>query len=134
MTVYKASFRTPTSRYISGMRSLFAIFLLAPITAHASGGDIVYLVVGEFVVLTLVITSLNVVKIVTFEKKVLVFVAYLIGAALSLWLTNKLPYSDNLILINTVCLATPVIAWLSALWLMYRSKGRNITVRSRGDA
>lgn len=121
-------------RYIFRMRSLFVYLMLIPTTAHASGGDIVYLVFGEFVVLVLVIVSLNVVKIITFERKVLVFVAYFIGAAIPLFLTNKLPYSDNLVLINMAYLATPVVAWLSALWFMCRGQGKNITVRSRGDA
>ena len=117
------------------MRGLFAALLLTIATpAYALGEEIYYLVGGEAVLLVIVIVTMNLVNFISFEKKVLVFASYVIGAAISLFATNNLPYGRNIVLINVLCLITPAITWLSALWLVCRSRKKNITVRSRGDA
>lgn len=111
-------------RYISFVPSHYTPLLFIPTSVYASGGDIVYLVIGEGVLLAVVTVTMSIVSSIKFTRKVWVFVSYFLGTAIPLFATNKLPYTENMVLINILCLAIPVITWLAALWLVWQNRKR----------
>ena len=102
-------------RYVCPESSLrkpaVALTALLPSAAHASGGDILTLFWLELVLLVAVLVSLALGRL-TGKGKVIVLTAYLIGAAVPLWLTADWPYSANLFLINALCIGVPLFLWL----------------------
>lgn len=99
---------------------LASILMGIPTFAHASGGDVLsllWLEAGLFVVaLIFLITSRLDIK-----QRVIVFFSYFVSAILVLKLTSKLPYTDNIVFINTVSIFVPIIISLF-IWIWYAKK------------
>ena len=99
------------------MRTLKAALLsLLPATAHASGGDILSLLWLELLLLVAVVLSVALGKL-NATGKIMVLAAYLVGAIAPWWLTSNWPYSENLVLINALCIGGPILLWLPAFAL-----------------
>ena len=106
------------------MRTL-AVSLLAllPAAAHASGGDVLSLLWLSLLLLVVVVLSVVFGKL-NATGKAIVFGAYLVGAVVSWSLTSSLPYSENLLFINTLCIGGPLITWLPAFALARKKYGQ----------
>jgi hypothetical protein len=102
-----------------------AVTLLAllPTAAHASGGDVLSLLWLSLLLLVAVVLSVVFGKL-NATGKAIVFGACLVGAVVPWLLTSSLPYSENLLLINTPCIGGPLITWLPAFALARKKYGK----------
>jgi len=83
--------------------------LLFPISAHASGGDIlslIWLEVGLFVCVAI----LMFISSFEFKHKLIIFTVYIGSAIAALGITSSMPYSENLIFINIISVIIPILA------------------------
>jgi hypothetical protein len=103
-------------RYIA-----FLAALAAPQSVLASGGDMLSLVWLEVGLLGLVIGSLLVLRLSPL-RSFGVFVAYLLAASIALYISRDLPYSDNLVVVNSLCMGLPTLAWLVAVVCLRRKR------------
>ncbi len=93
---------------------LFAcLTYLFPSLAFASGSDILTLIGLEFVVFVIVLGSIFIGKL-NQKAKGIVFIAYLVGAAIPWYITQDWPYTDNLFKINTLCISIPLVFWITS--------------------
>jgi hypothetical protein len=90
------------------MKSKLVLLTLFPTFAHASGGDILSLIWLELGLLITVMVLIFATKL-SLKSKLIVFFAYIVSAILAFGLTSGLPYTKNLVLINTVSILVPVI-------------------------
>ncbi len=93
-------------------KSAIGIYGVIPIEVHASGGDILTLFWLELALLFAVVLSVAIGRL-SWKGRFQVFGAYAVGVLSSWLLTEMLPYSDNIAIINTVCIGAPLILWLS---------------------
>jgi hypothetical protein len=100
-----------------------SLLALLPAAAHASGGDVLSLLWLSLLLLVAVVLSVVFGKL-NATGKAIVFGAYLIGAVVPWSLTSSLPYSENLLFINTLCIGGPLITWLPAFALARRKYGQ----------
>ncbi len=84
-----------------------------PSWAFASGSDLIILFWLEFAVFVLVIGSIFIGKL-NQKAKGIVFIAYLVGAAIPWYITQDWPYTDNLFKINTLCISIPLVFWMTS--------------------
>ena len=105
----------------------FLLFVIAySASAHASGGNVLGLMWAELSLFILVVVSLFFVKI-KLKNKMIIFGFYFVAMACALWITGGIPYSNNLILINTINIALPAVAWAVGLAYCLKNKVRNET-------
>ena len=114
-------------RYVclEGRVRTLAVSLLAllPTAAHASGGDVLSLLWLSLLLLVAVVCSVVFGKLNATGKGI-VFGAYLVGAIVPFSLTSNLPYSENLLFINTLCIGGPLTTWLLAFALARKKYGQ----------
>jgi hypothetical protein len=100
-----------------------SLLALLPTAANASGGDVLSLLWLSLLLLVAVVLSVVFGKLKA-TGKAIVFGAYLVGAVIPWSLTSNLPYSENLLFINTVCIGGPLITWLLAFALTRKKYGQ----------
>ena len=101
---------------------LLGLAFCAP--AQASGGKVLSLLWAELLLFILVVVSLLFIKI-RFKCKIMIFGFYFIASFCALWITAGIPYSSNTILINTINIALPALAWLCGLAYFLKYKVKN---------
>lgn len=105
-------------------RVLLLFFLLLPLPALASGGDVLGLLFIDFILFLLIILAIIKVKF-TWTGKVVLFVAYVATMYLLFYFTNQVSYSCNLVVINaSSAFFPPTVVYLT--YLAIRSKFRNV--------
>lgn len=98
-------------------------FLLAvPSVAYASGGDVLSLMFIELGLFAAILIFLFFSKLAS-KYRATVFFTYLMSVIIAMWLTSSLPYSDNLVLINTTNTIIPIVACVFAwIWCVKQTK------------
>lgn len=108
------------------MRKWLLTFLSISFTtqAQASGGDVLGLLWFEAALFALVLASLFITKI-SLKNKIVIFGVYLVATACSFVAMAGIPYSKNIILINTVSTVIPILAWSASLTYYLRNKSKS---------
>jgi hypothetical protein len=103
-------------------RALAVLPLVIPSVAYASGGDILSLMwieLGLFIAI-LIFTFLSKLAI---KYRAIVFFIYVISVIVAMWSTSSLPYSDNIVFINSTSILLPIGACLLGWrWCVKQSK------------
>ncbi|GAB3357505.1 hypothetical protein GCM10027430_26870 [Lysobacter tyrosinilyticus] len=97
------------------------VLLSTPQLALASGGDVLSLIWLEVGLLGLVLGSLVMLRLSALRSLV-VFGAYLIAASVALYITRDWPYLDNIVVINSLFVGLPFLAWLVAITCLRRKR------------
>jgi hypothetical protein len=82
--------------------------LVLPSLAHASGGDVLSLLWLEVLLFIAAVIFMFISKL-TLKLRSIVFLSYLISTFASIWLFPDLPYSKNIVLINSVTILVPIV-------------------------
>jgi hypothetical protein len=106
-----------------------ALFTLWPTVSYASGGDVLSLMWLELILLIVVLLSVAFGNL-TFAGKGVVLFTYASGAIVPWWFTSSWPYSDNLMLINTIDIGSPFILWLCAFFVARKKFAQKTTRKS----
>jgi len=96
------------------MKNIISSLVLFPSLAIASGGDILLLMwleAGLFIFVLVFIFFIN----LKFKCKILIFVSYFMSTFIALFLTSGMPYSQNIILVNSISITIPLLG-LFATW------------------
>lgn len=83
--------------------------LVMPSVAYASGGDVLGLIFIELGMFAAILIFLFVSKLPS-KYRATVFFVLVASVTVAMWLTSSLPYSDNIVLINTTNIIFPVVA------------------------
>ena len=109
---------------------LLSVALSAP--AQASGGNVLGLLWAELLLFVLVVVSLYFVKI-SFKNKIMIFGFYFLATVCAIWLTAGIPYSNNVILINTISIALPILAWFGSIAYFLKTKVKSEEQHNNGN-
>ena len=104
------------------MKNIASILILFPAFAMASGGDVLLLMwleAGLFIIVLVFIFFIN----LKFKCKILIFVSYLISTYIALFLTSGIPYSQNIILVNSISIIVPLLGiFMTWKWCIHNKK------------
>ena len=109
--------------------SLLVVLVLVPTTSSASGGDVLSFLWLQALLLLVVILSLITTKI-SRRNKAIVFSIYVVVDMICIMATENLPYSQNIILINSICTIVPAIFWGIPYLLLWNKPKHNNGMQS----
>lgn len=96
---------------------LVTLGTLLPLTALASGGDVLDWMWIEFFVLVAFLTTLVFAK-VNWTGKGLMILIFLVTEYVTIRLTDDLPYSKNKLIINVISIIAPAVTTILSYWTM----------------
>jgi hypothetical protein len=102
----------------------FFALLTLPTPAIASGGEALTLLWWELVLLIAVLSSVIFLKLPV-RWRIALIAAYSMGLALAIGSVGRLPYLENLLLVNFISIGLPLSAWLATLLIARRSCKHN---------
>jgi len=106
-------------------RYILGIFLLClPFSSYASGQNVLTLIGLELFLIIIFIIILLTLKINLKGKGILIFV-FILSHLIIYKFTEKLPYTENQILINSITIGIPILSLLIA-YLIIRKKYKRI--------
>jgi hypothetical protein len=105
---------------------LFCILIAIswPRTAIASGGDVLLLLLLEIGLFIAVLVGILVFRL-GLKRSAVIFSCYLLSSFIAIGITNQIPYLDNLLLINTICIGVPLLVWMVSLNYFLRLEKNN---------
>ena len=103
-------------------RAAAVLPLVIPSVAYASGGDILSLMWIELGLFIAILVFTFVSKL-ALKYRATVFFIYVISVIIAMWSTSSLPYSDNIVLINSTSILLPIAACVLAWrWCVKQTK------------
>jgi hypothetical protein len=99
----------------------FLLFASLPQLAKASGGEVLVMLLLEAGLFIAVLVGLIVFRF-GLKRSTVILCLYLLSAFTSIFITDHIPYLDNLLLINTICIGIPLLTWLISLNYFLRQK------------
>lgn len=98
-------------------------FVSLPQVAKASGGEVLALVLLEVGLFIAVFVGFIVFRL-GLKRSTIIFCLYLFSAFAPIFITDHMPYLDNLLLINTICIGIPLLTWLISLNYFLKQKNQ----------
>ena len=99
-------------------RSTSSMFF--PSLLFANGGDVLILMWLEIALVIAVGLLLTFIKR-SYKGKVIIGLLYMISVVLTLWATSNIPYTQNILMINAVCIGVPTVFMLLGVRLTHKS-------------
>jgi hypothetical protein len=95
-----------------------------PRTAIASGGEVLSLLLLEIGLFIAVLVGILVFRL-GLKRSAVIFSCYLLGSFIAIGITSQMPYLDNLLLVNTICIGIPLLVWMVSLNYFLRLEKSN---------